>query len=78
LRWGLDSYGSALGGTRLTSSFLGRAVEQRNFHPILNDMKYRGIEHTVVQGIGRQLWKWSVSFDTEISVTAKPRLNLRP
>ena len=24
-------------------------------------MKYRGIEYTVVQGIGRQLWKWSVS-----------------
>src|SRR5258708_6393761 len=26
-----------------------------------NNMKYRGIEYTVVQGIGRQLWKWSVS-----------------
>jgi hypothetical protein len=26
-------------------------------------MKYRGIEYAVVQGIGRHLWKWSVSFD---------------
>ena len=24
-------------------------------------MKYRGIEYTVVQGIARQVWKWSVS-----------------
>jgi hypothetical protein len=24
-------------------------------------MKYRDIEYTVVQGIGRQVWKWSVS-----------------
>jgi hypothetical protein len=24
-------------------------------------MKYRDIEYTVVQGLGRQLWKWSVS-----------------
>jgi hypothetical protein len=38
-------------------------VEQRNRAPILNDMEYRGIEYTVVQGIGRQVWKWSVSFD---------------
>ena len=26
-------------------------------------MKYRDIEYTVVQGIGRHLWKWSVSLD---------------
>jgi len=26
-------------------------------------MKYRDIDYTVIQGIGRQLWKWSVSFD---------------
>ena len=24
-------------------------------------MKYRDIEYTVVQGIGRHLWKWSAS-----------------
>jgi hypothetical protein len=38
-------------------------VEQRYTAPILNDMRYRDIEYTVAQGIGRQLWKWSVSFD---------------
>jgi hypothetical protein len=30
-------------------------------------MKYRDIEYTVVQGIGRQVWKWSVSFDADVS-----------
>jgi hypothetical protein len=24
-------------------------------------MKYRDIEYTVVQGVGRQMWKWSAS-----------------
>jgi len=28
---------------------------------IFADMKYRGIEYSVVQGLGRQVWKWSVS-----------------
>ena len=28
----------------------------------LSAMRYRDIEYTVVQGIGRQLWKWAVSF----------------
>jgi hypothetical protein len=31
-------------------------------------MKYRGIEYSVVQGIGRHVWKWSVSLDTGVSV----------
>ena len=26
-------------------------------------MKYRDVEYTVVQGIERQLWKWSFSFE---------------
>jgi hypothetical protein len=26
--------------------------------------RYRDIEYTVVQGIGRQLWKWTVSFES--------------
>src|SRR5258708_29950906 len=26
--------------------------------------RYRDIEYTVVQGIGRQLWKWAVSFES--------------
>ena len=25
-------------------------------------MKYREVEFAVVQGLGRQLWRWSVSF----------------
>ena len=35
------------------------------------DMKYRDIEYTVVQRIGRQVWKWSVSFDTGVSVSGQ-------
>src|SRR6202051_2718909 len=35
---------------------------------VFNDMKYRGIEYSVVQGIGRHVWKWSVSLDTGVSV----------
>jgi hypothetical protein len=27
------------------------------------ELKYRDVEYTLVQGIGRQVWKWSVSFD---------------
>jgi hypothetical protein len=34
-------------------------------------MKYRDTEYTVVQGIGRQVWKWSVSFDTGVSVSGQ-------
>jgi hypothetical protein len=28
-------------------------------------MKYRGIEYTVVQGIGRQLWKWRFALEAK-------------
>jgi len=31
-------------------------------------MKYPGIEYTVVQGLGRQVWKWSVSLETGVPV----------
>ena len=34
-------------------------------------MRYREIEFSVVQGIGRQLWKWSVSLDANHSVTGQ-------
>ena len=34
-------------------------------------MRYREIEFSVVQGIGRQLWKWSVSIDANHSVTGQ-------
>jgi len=30
-------------------------------------MKHRGVEYTVVQGIGRHIWKWSVAFDADRS-----------
>ena len=36
--------------------------------PILNNMEYRGIEYSVLQGLGRHVWKWSVSLDTGVSV----------
>ena len=29
------------------------------------DMKYRDIEYTVVQGIGRQLWKWRFTLEAK-------------
>ncbi len=32
---------------------------------ILTDMKYRDIEYTVVQGIGRQLWKWRFALEAK-------------
>jgi hypothetical protein len=28
-------------------------------------MKHRDIEYSVVQGIGRHIWKWSVTFDAD-------------
>ena len=34
-------------------------------------MRYREIEFSVVQGIGRQLWKWSVSLNANHSVTSQ-------
>src|SRR3979411_2854469 len=40
----------------------------KNSIPIFNEMEYRGIEYSVVQGIGRQVWKWSVSLDTGVPV----------
>jgi hypothetical protein len=35
---------------------------------IFADMKYRGIEYSVVQGLGRQVWKWSVSLGENASL----------
>ena len=28
-------------------------------------MKHRDIDYSVVQGIGRNVWKWSVAFDAD-------------
>ena len=33
-------------------------------------MEYRGIEYSVVQGIGRNLWKWSASV-ANVVITGK-------
>jgi hypothetical protein len=33
------------------------------------DMKYRDIEYTVVQGLGRQLWKWRFALETGQAAT---------
>ena len=30
-------------------------------------MKYRGIDYTVVQGLGLQLWKWGFALDRKAS-----------
>ena len=30
------------------------------------DMRYRDIEYTVVQGLGRQLWKWRFELGTKV------------
>jgi hypothetical protein len=36
-------------------------------------MKYRDIEYTIVQGIGRQVWKWAVSFDADLSANGQAK-----
>jgi hypothetical protein len=46
----------------------------KNSVPIFNDMEYRGIEYTVVQSVGRQVWKWSVSFETDVSARGQPAI----
>jgi hypothetical protein len=41
-------------------------IERNNEgHSDSTDMKYRDIEYTVVQGLGRQLWKWGFALDTK-------------
>lgn len=32
-------------------------------------MRYRDIEYTVVRGIGRDIWKWTVSLDPHHTAT---------
>jgi hypothetical protein len=52
---------------RATPSFTGRLGTKKSV-PIFTEMEYRGIEYTVVQGIGRQVWKWSVSLDNRVPI----------
>ena len=35
------------------------------------DMRHRDIEYLVVQGIGRNVWKWSVAFDADHRVAGQ-------
>ena len=32
-------------------------------------MKYRGVEYALIQGLGRQVWKWSFSLNADPSTT---------
>jgi hypothetical protein len=34
-------------------------------------MKHRGVDYTVVQGIGQHIWKWSVSLDASPPTTGQ-------
>ncbi len=34
-------------------------------------MKYRGMEYTLVQGIGRHIWKWVVTLGVDLSVSGQ-------
>jgi hypothetical protein len=40
-------------------------------------MKHRGVEYTIVQGIGRHIWKWSVASTQTIRKLAEQRRRLR-
>jgi hypothetical protein len=46
-----------------TGTSQGAARNKQAPHPVAIGMKHRGVEYTVVQGIGQHIWKWSVSLD---------------
>jgi hypothetical protein len=48
-------------GARRSAALHGTA-EQATYPALLDHMKHRDVEYSVVQGIGRNVWKWSVSF----------------
>jgi len=39
--------------------------------PVSTGMKHRGLDYTVVQGIGQHIWKWSVSLDASPPTTGQ-------
>ena len=45
----------------------GRREEPSRQFGSSTEMKYRDIEYTIIQGIGRNVWKWSVTFDADLS-----------
>jgi hypothetical protein len=48
----------------------------KNSVPIFNDMEFRGVEYTVVQGIERGLWKWTMTRGTTITRSGRARSKL--
>ena len=48
-----------------------RGSEPRSAIPVSTGMKYRGVEYALIQGLGRQVWKWSVSLDADRSATGQ-------
>src|SRR6266851_4817224 len=63
---GLPSSGIVLGPllAHETTDGQPRPRPAQRWGRFLSAMRYRDIEYTVVQGIGRQLWKWAVSFES--------------
>jgi hypothetical protein len=48
-----------------------RGSEPRSAIPVSTGMKYRGVEYALIQGLGRQVWKWSISLDADHSATGQ-------
>jgi hypothetical protein len=38
---------------------------------VSTSMEHRGVEYALIQGLGRQVWKWSVSLDGDRSATGQ-------
>ena len=57
-------------GARRSAALHGTA-EQATYPALLDHMKHRDVEYSVVQGIGRNVWKWSVSFDAGLRVAGQ-------
>ena len=48
-----------------------RGSEPRSAILVSTSMEYRGVEYALIQGLGRQVWKWSVSLDADRSATGQ-------
>jgi hypothetical protein len=62
----------AWGTLEEVSAFLFRKHSKLRRSNGADNVKYRGVEYTVVQGIGRGVWKWSASVEGVV-VTGKTR-----
>ena len=56
--------GSPSGTMKRRMANLARPRPAQRWGRFLSAMRHRDIEYTVVQGIGGQLWKWAVSFES--------------